>query len=94
MKPNSALILNLLPEADSFMGMRYRNATSNTVPAFCLLDRENVSAGRNAPSGKFFGWQIFKQDLHFYVKIQVLRGFSARVFAGCLRRAETFLRGF
>jgi len=55
---------------------------------------ENVSAGRNVYSGKFFGWRIFKSDLHFCVKIQVLEAFQGLFFAGCFRRAETFLRGF
>jgi hypothetical protein len=52
--------------------------------------RENVSAGRNAPSGKSFGWQIFKWDLHFCVKIQVFEAFQGLIFAGGIRRAETF----
>jgi len=55
--------------------------------------RQNVSAGRNAPSGKSFGWQIFKQDLHFRVKIQGFEAFQGLIFAGRIQRAETFLRG-
>jgi hypothetical protein len=55
--------------------------------------RQNVSAGRNAPSEKLFGWQIFKQDLHFRVKIQVFEAFQGLILAGRIRRAETFLRG-
>jgi hypothetical protein len=55
--------------------------------------RQNVSAGRNAYSGKSFGWQIFKQDLHFCVKIQGFEAFQGLIFAGGFRRAETFLRG-
>jgi hypothetical protein len=55
--------------------------------------RENVSAGRNAYSEKFFGGLIFKSDLHFCVKIQVLEAFQGLIFAGGFRRAETFLRG-
>jgi hypothetical protein len=58
-----------------------------------LSPGQNVSAGRKAASGEFFGWQIFKQDLHFCVKIQGFEAFLGLVFAGCLRRAETFLRG-
>lgn len=53
---------------------------------------ENVSADRNAYSGKSFGWLIFKWDLHFSVKIQVLRAFLGLIFARGIRRAETFLR--
>jgi hypothetical protein len=55
--------------------------------------RQNVSAGRNASSGKSFGWLIFKWDLHFRVKIQVFEAFQGLIFAGRIRRAETFLRG-
>jgi hypothetical protein len=55
--------------------------------------RQNVSAGRNAPSGEFFGWHIFKQDLHFCVKIRGFEAFQGLIFAGGIRRAETFLRG-
>jgi hypothetical protein len=55
-----------------------------------LSPGQNVSAGRNAYSGKSFGWQIFKQDLHFCVKIQVLEVFQGLIFAGHIRRAETF----
>jgi len=58
-----------------------------------LSPGQNVSAGRNAYSGKFFGWLIFKWDLHFCVKIQVFGAFLGVIFAGCIRRAETFLRG-
>jgi hypothetical protein len=59
-----------------------------------LIPGQNVSAGRNAPSGKSFGWQIFKQHLHFRVKIQVFEASQGLILAGCIRRAETFLRGF
>jgi hypothetical protein len=57
-----------------------------------LSPGQNVSAGRNAYSEKFFGGLIFKQDLHFYVKIQGFEAFLGLVFAGCLRQAETFSR--
>jgi hypothetical protein len=49
--------------------------------------------GQKRPSGKSFGWQIFKQDLHFRVKIQVSEAFQGLILAGGIRRAETFLRG-
>jgi len=57
-----------------------------------LSPGQNFSAGRNASSGEFFGWLIFKWDLHFCVKIQVFEAFQGLIFAGHIRRAETFLR--
>jgi hypothetical protein len=55
-----------------------------------LSPGQNVSAGRNASSEKFFGWLIFKQDLHFCVKIQVFEAFLGLIFAGVFGGQKRF----